>query len=90
MEEFLKRLMDDSNLIEDGTIAQQDSQIRQIWKLRESVSESLQRNGFVYKYDVSLPINRFYELVEVMRERLGSRAITVGYGHIGDCTLTFI
>lgn len=68
LEKFLSNLMDESNsLIDDGTIAQDESQSMLLWKLRESVSESLQRDGVVYKYDISLPLSHFYKIVEDMR-----------------------
>ena len=51
------------------------------------MAEALLLDGYNYKYDVSLPLDKFYSLVEVMRERLESKAITVcGYGHVGDGT----
>ena len=49
--------------------------------------------GYVYKYDVSLPLPRMYELVEAARERLaaagvdGEVAQAAGYGHLGDANL---
>ena len=37
------------------------------------------------QYDVSLPLSVYYELVEVMRERVKDMAkCTLGFGHIGD------
>jgi hypothetical protein len=45
--------------------------------------------GYQYKYDVSLPIDRFYELVEHTRTHLAAAgissdtALAFGYGHIG-------
>ena len=42
-------------------------------------------DGHTYKYDISLPYEQYYELVEVMRERLDGKATrVVGYGHVGD------
>ncbi|KAF7132360.1 hypothetical protein RHSIM_Rhsim09G0214700 [Rhododendron simsii] len=43
--------------------------------------------GAVYKYDLSLPIEKIYDLVEEMRMRLGPAAKVVGYGHLGDGNL---
>ena len=49
--------------------------------------------GAVYKYDLSLPVERMYGLVEEVRERLarglpGQRdVLAVGYGHVGDGNL---
>ena len=47
----------------------------------------------MYKYDLSLPVERMYGLVEEVRERLarglpGRRdVLAVGYGHVGDGNL---
>eukprot|EP01116_Phalansterium_solitarium_P001986 TRINITY_DN11845_c0_g1_i1.p1 TRINITY_DN11845_c0_g1~~TRINITY_DN11845_c0_g1_i1.p1 ORF type:complete len:517 (+),score=168.60 TRINITY_DN11845_c0_g1_i1:337-1887(+) len=86
--QFLEGLMRDADpLIDDGTIAANDGQRASLWKLRESVSESLQRAGTVYKYDLSLPLDQFYPMVDAMRARIGSKGVVVGYGHIGDGNL---
>ena len=44
--------------------------------------------GAVYKYDLSLPPNDMYKLVEEMRVRMKHLPVTVvGYGHMGDSNL---
>merc|ERR1712014_416158 len=48
--------------------------------------------GYIYKYDVSLPLPRMYELVEAARTRLhaegfGETVAAAGYGHLGDANL---
>jgi D-2-hydroxyglutarate dehydrogenase len=78
-----------NGLVSDGTIGQDKSQVKALWYIRENISESLQRAGKVYKYDVSLPVSQMYSLVEKMRDRLSHdpRIGVVGYGHLGDGTL---
>lgn len=40
------------------------------------------------QYDLSLPVDKLYDLVEVMNSRCREEALcTVGYGHIGDGNL---
>ena len=57
------------------------------------MSPLLLHAGAVYKYDLSLPVERMYGLVEEVRERLarglpGQRdVLAVGYGHVGDGNL---
>lgn len=52
--------------------------------MRERVTEALTHDGFTYKYDISLPVERIYQLVTDMRKHLGHRAKSVvGYGHVG-------
>lgn len=53
--------------------------------MRERIAEGLMHDGYCYKYDVSLPLQSFYGLVEAMRERMGTMVTRViGYGHVGD------
>ena len=49
---------------------------------------SLRDAGAVYKYDLSLPPDDMYKLVEETRERMKQLPVTVvGYGHMGDSNL---
>lgn len=55
--------------------------------MRERVTEALTHDGFTYKYDISLPLERLYQLVTDTRRHLGNRARSVvGYGHVGKAT----
>ncbi len=48
----------------------------------------VQCTGAVYKYDLSLPPNDMYKLVEETRARMKHLPVTVvGYGHMGDSNL---
>ncbi|CAB1413567.1 unnamed protein product [Pleuronectes platessa] len=77
-----------SSLITDGTVATEDSKIKALWSMRERVTEALTHEGYTYKYDISLPVEQIYQLVEDMRKHVGSRAKSVvGYGHVGDGNL---
>lgn len=41
-------------------------------------------DGYVFKYDLSIPIKEFYSVVKEMEARIGHEAIRIsGYGHIG-------
>jgi D-2-hydroxyglutarate dehydrogenase len=43
---------------------------------------------FLWQYDLSLPVDKLYDLVEVVKGRCSKEALcTVGYGHIGDGNL---
>lgn len=84
---FLDKAMT-SSLVTDGTVATEDSKIKALWSMRERVTEALTHDGFTYKYDISLPVERIYQLVVDMREHLGDKAKSVvGYGHVGDGNL---
>lgn len=61
-----------------------------LWSMRERVTEALTHDGFNYKYDISLPVERIYHLVTDMRQHLGNRAKSVvGYGHVGKTSCFF-
>ncbi|CAG9115395.1 unnamed protein product [Plutella xylostella] len=84
LNQFLEEQMA-SGLILDGTIASEPAKIQSIWGLRESIPSAGLRDGYVFKYDVSLPLQHFYRLVPQLRAKLGDRASVVyGYGHVGD------
>lgn len=84
---FLEAAMNRGDIL-DGTVTNEASKIAQIWKLRESIPTALIKDGYVFKYDISLPLSHFYEIVPVMRERVGDLATRVcGYGHVGDSNL---
>lgn len=77
-----------SGLVSDGTIATDQRKVQMLWALRERITEALSRDGYVFKYDISLPVERLYDLVIDVRTRVGPRAKhVVGYGHLGDGNL---
>ncbi|XP_078048801.1 D-2-hydroxyglutaric acid dehydrogenase [Augochlora pura] len=79
-----KALADD--VIEDGTLTSDPAKVKNIWSLRERISEGVLREGYVFKYDVSIPLPSFYKVIEVLRDRIRDpRVIRIsGYGHLGD------
>nr|XP_019575017.1 PREDICTED: D-2-hydroxyglutarate dehydrogenase, mitochondrial isoform X5 [Rhinolophus sinicus] len=87
LSDFLEQVLG-SGLVTDGTLATDQRKIKALWALRERITEALSLDGYVYKYDVSLPVERLYDLVTELRARLGPRAKhVVGYGHLGDGNL---
>ncbi|XP_071042198.1 D-2-hydroxyglutarate dehydrogenase, mitochondrial isoform X1 [Parasteatoda tepidariorum] len=89
LSECLTYLMD-QNLVNDGTVACDFNRIKGIWAVRERITEALLQEGCGYKYDISLPHKDYYDIVKVMRDRLGKKVTRcVGYGHIGDGNVHF-
>lgn len=87
-------------LILDGVLAQDNSEVYNLWQWRELIPEALAKSGGVYKYDVSIPLNRLYDLVVDVQKRLEENGVVdlapgsdkpvlaaAGYGHIGDSNL---
>lgn len=74
----------ESQEILDGVMTDEPGKIRELWKLRELIPVALIKDGFCFKYDISLPLLHFYSIVQVMEKRVGSLATRVcGYGHLG-------
>jgi (R)-2-hydroxyglutarate---pyruvate transhydrogenase len=69
----------DRKLCADSVMATNKSQFNSIWELRESIPVALGKDGYAYKYDISLPLNCMYKLVEDMRERLKGSNYTRWY-----------
>ncbi|ORX97831.1 hypothetical protein K493DRAFT_280905 [Basidiobolus meristosporus CBS 931.73] len=92
---YLEKLME-NEIIDDGVIAQDATQILNLWSLRESIPEACSKSGAVYKYDISMPLPVFYQMVEDVRARLTAAGVygpekmvtdVIGYGHVGDGNL---
>ena len=77
MEDFLQRIMEDGWII-DGILAQNLGQVHDMWRVRESANPSVAAQGYVYKYDISLPIPDFPGFIEEMQHRLSNH---FGYHH---------
>jgi len=76
--------------VEDATLAQNGSEARELWALREGISESLSATGLPHKNDISLPIARLdgfvKELGHVFETRYPDFEVCL-FGHVGDGNL---
>ena len=96
LETFLENVMEEG-IVTDGVVAQDETELQNLWKWREMIPEASQANGGVYKYDVSLPLKDLYSLVEATNARLSEAELVgdspkpvvgaIGYGHVGDGNL---
>ncbi|KAH9900629.1 D-lactate dehydrogenase 2 mitochondrial precursor [Xylariomycetidae sp. FL2044] len=97
LEKFLEDVMS-REIVSDGVLAENETQIRSLWGQREGIPECLGHWGGVYKYDVSIPLEDLYKLVDETRERIEAAGLkgetdeypvveVVGYGHMGDSNL---
>lgn len=97
LEKFLEFVME-KEIVSDGVVAQDETQVKSLWGWREGISECLGHWGGVYKYDLSIPIEELYALVEETQEKITEAGLVgdtdefpvvgvVGYGHMGDSNL---
>ena len=79
-------------LINNGVLSQNPAQFSSLWALREGVTEAVSKEGKPYKYDISVPLSAFQDVVDGTREHLRSKKLlgdhavkhVTGYGHVGD------
>ncbi|KAF9383377.1 hypothetical protein CPB97_006512 [Podila verticillata] len=92
---YLEGLMSDE-IVQDGVVAQDTTQVRNLWAIREGIPEACSKSGAIYKYDISMPVPVLYQMVEDMRDRLEKAGAVgdgklvksvIGYGHVGDGNL---
>ncbi|KAI8634867.1 hypothetical protein F5Y19DRAFT_461417 [Xylariaceae sp. FL1651] len=97
LEKFLEDVMS-KEIISDGVLAQDETQIKALWSQREGIPECLGHWGGVYKYDVSIPLSDLYRLVDETRQKIEEAGLkgdtdefpvveVIGYGHMGDSNL---
>ena len=74
-----------SGSVQDGILAQSTKESREFWKYRESISESLSREGRVHKNDISVPVAALQGFTSRLTTLFQSENLKFYiYGHIGD------
>lgn len=89
LDEWLQNLFE-KDLVSDGTLAQSAREAKDLWSMREGITESLVHRGLVHKNDISLPISALEEFVEEMYQVFSHRHADLEiylFGHIGDGNL---
>ena len=82
----------EQSLVLDATIAQNETQARALWALRENHSEASKKEGPSVKHDISVAVSRLPSFVSeglaAMRKAL-PEGRPVAFGHVGDGNLHF-
>ena len=80
----------EAGVIEDAVLASSEKQRDALWRMRESVLESITHAGPAYHFDLSLPLQsiaRFVEKTDAEVAHLGFCTLTIG--HLGDGNLHY-
>lgn len=84
---FLEKAMD-RGLVLDGVSTNEPSKIAQIWDVRELAATAEHKDKYYFKYDISVPLKHYYDIVPALRERFGDIVEDVyGFGHMGDSNI---
>mgnify|MGYP001315425482 CR=1 FL=1 len=91
IENILNKILN-QNLAKDIFIAQSLKQTRNMWNIRESISEAQKKEGGSIKNDISIPIEDISKFInsaiKISKEEIpGSRCVV--FGHIGDGNIHF-
>ena len=73
--------------IADAAVAQDETQARALWALREGQSAAQKPEGAAWKHDVAVPVSavpRFLSRAGAEVERIAPGARVVAFGHVGD------
>ena len=82
----------DLGLVEDAVLSNSKSQSKNMWKLRESISEAQKKEGGSIKNDISVPIkfiNKFINDATSISKKNIPDSRCVIFGHIGDGNIHF-
>ena len=91
IENILNKILNE-NLVKDIFIAQSLKQTKNMWSIRESISEAQKKEGGSIKNDISIPIKDISKFIrnaiKISKEVIpGSRCVV--FGHIGDGNIHF-
>jgi FAD/FMN-containing dehydrogenase len=86
MERVLASALEDG-LIADAAIAQNETQAKAFWAVREGQSGAQKPEGAAWKHDISVPVSQvaaFIEQADAAVLKLQPNARIVAFGHVGD------
>jgi FAD/FMN-containing dehydrogenase len=76
----------------DAVVAASGAQRAALWRIREAIPEASQKEGLLYRHDVSVPVSRipgFIDEASAALERDFPGARVLCFGHIGDGNLHY-
>jgi FAD/FMN-containing dehydrogenase len=82
----------EKGLVLDAALAQNQTQAKAFWSLREHQSAAQKPEGAVWKHDVSIPISKiaaFIEEATAAMEQFAPGARVLSFGHVGDGNIHF-
>ncbi len=88
-EAWLEELFEEG-LVVDGVLGESIARSQALWNLRERISETLSKRGFLHKNDVSVPVSNLAAFTEEMMQTFADKYPNFEvyfFGHIGDGNL---
>jgi len=91
MERLLAAALEDG-LIQDAALAQNETQAKAFWAVREGQSAGQKPEGAAWKHDVATPVSRIADFIEAATaavEAFAPGVRVVAFGHVGDGNVHF-
>jgi FAD/FMN-containing dehydrogenase len=91
MEKILETAME-QGLVLDGVVPKNDREQKELWNLREFMSEAQKFEGGSIKHDVSVPVSKIPEFLKIATDAVKNEIPDirpVPFGHIGDGNIHF-
>jgi FAD/FMN-containing dehydrogenase len=82
----------EADIANDAVIAANETQMNELWRLREEISEAQRLNGKNVKHDISVPISRIPDFIEKCDAALRTAYPDISlvcFGHLGDGNLHY-
>lgn len=76
----------------DVVVAKNDSEAKALWRMRHSISEAEKPEAPIVKHDISVPVARIPDFLDVSRNSLREEwpdTRLVAFGHVGDGNLHY-
>lgn len=81
---FMEKIMNDG-FVADGVMSSDSRGTADLWQRRERISESIKKDGYVFKYDMSVPLRNYLDISEKLKPRVKGLAKRICvFGHMGD------
>lgn len=90
--EFWLEARFNSGEVLDAVIAQSETQAKQLWRLRENISEAQKIEGISIKHDISVPVSaipNFLAQADIQLAEAFPGIRVVAFGHVGDGNLHY-
>ncbi len=82
----------EDGLVVDAVLAESEGQAENLWRLREEMSDSQKPEGASIKNDITVPVSRMAEFIEVCGDRVEAAVDGIrvcAFGHVGDGNVHF-
>ena len=90
--EFWLEARFNSGEVLDAVIAQSETQAKQLWRLRENISEAQKIEGISIKHDIAVPVSaipNFLAQADIQLAEAFPGIRVVAFGHVGDGNLHY-